>query len=81
MEGRRQGATKNCRNNGRLMVCKLELLRSFLAVSKNTEYQGMSYRTLKASAEPYNNTCIQVKHTMKAWTVKPAYLEDFKIDS
>lgn len=81
VEGRRLGATKNCRNSGRLMICKMEFLRFFLSVSNNNNLKEMSYKSLKALAKQYNDAWMQGKSALKVWTSKPSHLEDFKIDS
>ncbi|XP_046679014.1 tRNA-specific adenosine deaminase 1 [Homalodisca vitripennis] len=79
VEGRRQGVTKKCRDNGRLMVCKMELLRSFLEVSGD-RFQRMAYRDIKASADQYRINWTQTRSRLGAWTTKPYHLEHFNIN-
>lgn len=76
VEGKRQGATKKCRDGGRLKVCKQELLRTFLTLTGD-RYHGTSYRNIKASAVQYNNAWAKVKEVLQVWTTKPSHLEDF----
>lgn len=78
VEGRRQGATKKCRDGGRLTVCKQELLRNFLSLSGD-RYLGTSYRNIKASAVQYNNVWAKAKEALGVWTTKPPHLEDFTV--
>lgn len=80
VEGRKQGAAKNCLDKGCLAVCKRELLRLFLSAANKIEYEEMSYKNLKVLAERYNNSSKHFKTALKSWTSKPLHLEDFKIN-
>ncbi|XP_054288305.1 tRNA-specific adenosine deaminase 1 [Macrosteles quadrilineatus] len=76
VEGRRQGATKKCRDNGRLMVCRLELLRNFLSITWD-RFSKMTYSDIKATSEEYQSAWLRSKKNLGVWTTKPKHLQDF----
>uniref|UniRef100_A0A1B6DCN8 tRNA-specific adenosine deaminase 1 n=1 Tax=Clastoptera arizonana TaxID=38151 RepID=A0A1B6DCN8_9HEMI len=78
VEGRRQGVTKKSRDNGRLMICKLELFRVFISLT-GEKYQNMSYREVKNLAKEYQNKWQLLKEKFGGWTEKPQNLSEFKL--